>query len=78
MFRVSFEGVPVFLCTFHVLQAWLKNIRCKRSNKARAKEVFETLYFILHLKAVRTSEDRGPVCSRPCVPSGQHLHQRVP
>jgi hypothetical protein len=59
MFRVSFEGVPVFLCTFHVLQAWLKNIRCKLSNKARAKEVFDALYSILYLKAVGTSEDRG-------------------
>jgi hypothetical protein len=54
-----FEGVPVFLCTFHVLQAWLKNIRCKLSNKARAKEVFDALYSILYLKAVGTSEDRG-------------------
>jgi hypothetical protein len=58
-FRVSFEGVPVFLCTFHVLQAWLKNIRCKLSNKARAKEAFNAVYSILYLRAVGTSEDRA-------------------
>jgi hypothetical protein len=58
-FRVTFEGVPVFLCTFHVLQAWLRNIRCKLHNKAKAKEAFDALYSIMYLKAVGTSEHRA-------------------
>jgi hypothetical protein len=37
MCRVSFEGVQVFLCTFNVLQAWLKNMHFKLSIKARAR-----------------------------------------
>jgi hypothetical protein len=50
--------VPVFLCTFHVLQAWLKNIRCKL-HKVKAKEAFDALYSIMYLKVVGTSEHRA-------------------
>jgi hypothetical protein len=36
-----------------------RNIRCKLSNKARAKKAFDALYSILYLKAVRKSKDCG-------------------
>jgi hypothetical protein len=40
--------VPVFLCTFHVLKAWLEQLRHKVKDKARYTEAFQALQGIMY------------------------------
>jgi hypothetical protein len=56
-YRIVFD-VPVFLCVFHVLQAWLLQIRNKLRDKGRLKEAFDALYNILYLRAIGTFLER--------------------
>jgi hypothetical protein len=56
-FREAIKGVPLFLCTFHVLQDWVKNIRCKLHNKNKYRKTFDAMYSILFLKVVGMSRD---------------------
>jgi hypothetical protein len=57
-YRSVFD-VPVFLCVFHVLQAWLLQVRNKLRDKGRFKEAFDALYNILYLRATGTFLERS-------------------
>jgi hypothetical protein len=46
--RVFGEECKVFLCLFHVLKAWLENLRKKLSDKSRFREAFEMLRGIVY------------------------------
>jgi hypothetical protein len=49
--------IPVFLCLFHVLQAWLLKVRIKLRNKSRFEEAFNMLYSLVYIHAPGTHED---------------------
>jgi hypothetical protein len=54
----SMFGVPVFLCIFHVFQAWIAEVRKRLSLKGKAtnKEAMNNLRGIVYLDAEGTSE----------------------
>jgi hypothetical protein len=56
--RSSVFGIPVFLCLFYVLQAWLLKVRIKLRNKSRFEEAFNMLYSLLYTPATGTHDDR--------------------
>jgi hypothetical protein len=53
--------VPVFLCTFHVLKAWLEQLRHKVKDKARYTEAFQALRGIMYQVAAGSFEERMAV-----------------
>jgi hypothetical protein len=59
MCREVFQDVPVFLCAFHVIQAWIKHINSKLRNKSRKEEAFDSLHDILYLRAVGSEQDHA-------------------
>jgi hypothetical protein len=56
----SIFGIPVFLCTFHVFQAWIVEVRKRLSlkGKARCKEALTSLKGLVYLGAEGTAEQR--------------------
>jgi hypothetical protein len=56
--RSVFPEASVFLCTFHVFQAWLKQLRVKMRNKARIKEAFQVLHAVACLHSRGSWEER--------------------
>jgi hypothetical protein len=56
----SIFGIPVFLCTFHVFQAWIVEVRKRLSlkGKARYKEAMTRLRGLVYLDAEGTAEQR--------------------
>jgi hypothetical protein len=47
----------VFLCLYHVMKAWLENIRRKLSAKSRVTEALEMLKKIVYWRKPGASED---------------------
>lgn len=63
-YRAVFPGAPVYLCTFHVLQAWLKQLRVKIRAKQHFKEAFQMLRGVMYLKASGTEAERMAAVDR--------------
>jgi hypothetical protein len=56
--RIVFgDNTKVFLCLFHVLKAWLENLRRKMINKSRFREAFETLKSIVYWRKPGASDE---------------------
>lgn len=49
--------IPVYLCTFHVCQAWLLKVRIKLKEKSRFEQAFGMLYNLIYLHASGTQEE---------------------
>lgn len=62
--RAVFPGAPVYLCTFHVLQAWLKQLRVKVCSKQRFLEAFQMLRRVMLLEASGSEADRMAAVDR--------------
>jgi hypothetical protein len=52
-----FDIPPVFLCAFHVLQAWLLKVRSKLRNNLVFEEAFNMLHSLVYIRAPGTHED---------------------
>jgi hypothetical protein len=55
--RVYGEECKVFLCLFHVLKAWLENLRKKLSDKSRFREAFDMLRGIVYWQRQGATEE---------------------
>jgi hypothetical protein len=53
-----FPGVPVYLCVFHVLQAWLLKVREKLKKKSLFKKAFGCLHALVYLRTNGCYEER--------------------
>jgi hypothetical protein len=53
----SVSGIPVFLCTFHVCQAWLLKVRIKLKIKSRFEQAFGMLHSIAYLRFSGTPDE---------------------
>jgi hypothetical protein len=47
-------GIPVYLCTFHVCQAWLLKVRIKLKDKSRFEQAFGMLHSLAYLRTSGT------------------------
>jgi hypothetical protein len=50
-------GIPVFLCTFHVCQAWLLKVRIKLKDKSRFEQAFGMLHSLAYLHSSGTLDE---------------------
>jgi hypothetical protein len=50
-------GIPVFLCVFHVLEAWLVQLRQKLDEKKCFEEAFQKLHAIMYEDLEGTREE---------------------
>jgi hypothetical protein len=55
--RVFNQECKVFLCHFHVLKAWLENLRRRLSDKSRFTEAFDMLRAIVYWKQPGASQE---------------------
>ena len=54
--QVFGSDLPVFLCTWHVTRAWLKQLRAKLKSKSRFQETFNALHKLMYMKGGESQE----------------------
>jgi hypothetical protein len=55
--RAFCQECKEFLCLFHVLKAWLENLRRRLTDKSRFREAFDTLSKIVYWKRPGASQE---------------------
>lgn len=56
--RTVFPEMPILLCLFHVLKAWMEQLRSKVRSKDKFSKVLKALYALVLFCATETAEQR--------------------